>query len=160
MQSTNIIVYRGKNFFGVPIIAKTMSFAIKFDTGASNTVLSIDKIWGDKTLGQLSGLKSFIEKKTIAPKEFQSASGHSFLAYPACMENVIIGSYMFEKFYYYLVIEKLHNDRQIALLGDDFIDCCGFEKNPHGNIVISQFDFSSYKIETNSLSTEEILSIF
>ena len=42
---------------------------------------------------------------------------------------------------------------------ENIIDCCGFAKEPHGDIVISKFDFSSYHIDNNALSTDEITSI-
>ena len=40
MQSTNITIYRRNGFFGVPIIGQSSSFAIKFDTGATRSVIS------------------------------------------------------------------------------------------------------------------------
>ena len=75
------------------------------------------------------------------------------------MTDITIGDCMFDKFFYYLIVDKLHKKRKIALLGDDFIDCCGFSKEPHGDIIITKFDFSSYHIGNNSLSTDELLSI-
>ncbi len=92
MQSTNIIAYRKEGFFGIPIIGHNSSFAIKFDTGATEAVVSV-------------------------------------------------------------------KNRRIALLGDDFIDCCGLLREPHGNIIITGFDFSSYYMKNNVISTDEILSL-
>ena len=159
MQSTNIIAYRRDGFFGIPIIGETSSFAIKFDTGASKSVISVEKITGTLSNNQMASIKSFIATKNVSPEEFKSASGHPFNAYPAFMKNITIGDQLFEKFYYYLVVEKLHNKRMIALLGDDFIDCCSITKEPHGDIIISKFDFSSYYTESNMISTDEILSL-
>ena len=46
MQSTNIIAYRKQGYFTIPIIGRTNSFAIKFDTGAIESVVSIETITG------------------------------------------------------------------------------------------------------------------
>ena len=159
MQSTNIIAYRKQGYFTIPIIGRTNSFAIKFDTGAIESVVSIETITGTLSDIQRKAVKQYISDKNIAPKEFKSASGHPFYAYPSYMSNIVIGECMFDKFFYYLVVDKLHKKRKIALLGDNFIDCCGFAKEPHGDIVISKFDFSSYHTDNNALSTDEIMSI-
>lgn len=159
MQSINITAYRRNGFFGIPIIGNISSFAIKFDTGAANTVVSIEKITGNLSDRQLSDVRRFIEGKRISPKEFRSASGHSFSAYPAYLSDVIIGNCQFDRFYYYLVAEPLYDNRKIALLGDDFIDCCGFSREPHGDILIKEFDFSRYVVRHMTISTDEILSI-
>ncbi len=159
MQSTNIIAYRGQGFFGIPIIGNTSSFAIKFDTGAANTVISIEKISGDLTDEQLKKIKDYITSRGICPKEFKSASGHPFYAYPAYMTNIVIGSHLFNTFFYYIIVDRLHDNRKLALLGDDFIDCCGFSREPHGNIIINKFDFSTYHLRDNAISTDDILSM-
>ncbi len=159
MQSTNIIAYRKQGYFAIPIIGGTNSFAIKFDTGAIETVVSIETITGALSDVKRKAIKQYISNKRITPKEFKSASGHPFYAYPSYMTNMIIGEFMFDKFFYFLVVDKLHKNRKIALLGDNFIDCCGFSKEPHDNIIISKFDLSSYCIDNNALPTDEILSI-
>ncbi len=159
MQSTNIIAYRGRGFFGVPIIGNTSFFAIKFDTGAANTVISVEKISGDLTDEQLKKIKDYITSQNIHSKEFKSASGHTFNAYPSYMTDITIGSHLFNRFFYYIVIDRLFDDRKLALLGDDFIDCCGFSREPHGNIIIDKFDFSAYRSNGNMISTDEILSM-
>ena len=159
MQSTSIIVYRRNGFFGLPIIGQGSSFAIKFDTGATKSVISIEKIAGDLTNEQKTFVQEQIAAKNVISEKLRSASGHSFNAYPAYMEDVTIGNHLFERFYYYLVVERLHQDRKIALLGDDFIDCCGFSREPHGDIIISKFDFSSYDSRKSMVSTDEILSL-
>lgn len=159
MLSTNITAYRKQGYFAIPIIGKTNSFVIKFDTGAIDSVVSIETITGALSDVQRNSIKQFISDKKVFPKEFKSASGHSFFAYPSYLENIVIGECTFDRFFYYLVVDRLRKKRKIALLGDDFIDCCGFSKKPHGDIIISEFDFSSYKSRGNALLTDEILSI-
>ncbi len=56
--------------------------------------------------------------------------------------SVRIGSSKFYDFYFYLVVE---NDRDIALLGFDFIDKTKRIIEPCGNCMMSQFDESTYK---------------
>ncbi len=81
-------------------------------------------------------------------------------AYATYAENVYIGELLLKKFYYYLVVDKLDNNKQIALLGDDFLECCKFTKEPHGSIAITEFDNDCYYEKRGSaLSTDEILSI-
>ena len=159
MQSTNITIYRRNGFFGVPIIGRGSSFAIKFDTGATKSVISIEKITGDLTNKQKVFIRDYIADRNVKSEKLKSASGHLFNAYPAYTKDVTIGNHLFERFYYYLVVESLHQGRKIALLGDDFIDCCGFSREPHGDIIISKFDFSSYDMRTSMVSTDEILSL-
>lgn len=159
MQSTNIVAIRGDGLFGVPIICENMSFALKFDTGACETVISIEKILGKITDEQRAKIKEYILSENATSKDFRSASGDSFVGYATNIKNVFIGQCKFECFYYYLVIDKMKDDKQIALLGDNFIDCSDFSHKSHGNIVITGFDFDSYGISSNCLSTDEILDL-
>lgn len=159
MQSTNIIAYRGNGFFGIPIIGKTNTFAIKFDTGAAHTVISIGKFKGFISDKLISKAKDYLIENNYQPQKFLSATGNAFVGYPAHIDNIVIGNYKFPKFYYYIVIDRLFNNKQIAILGDNFIDCCDFSHKAHGNILISGFDFDAYAHESHSISTDEILDI-
>ena len=160
MQSTNIVITHQNRCFGALVGVSDKYFAIKFDTGASRTLISAELLTGILNDKQIKALKDYCQSKQIMPVPCVSASGHKFDAYPAYINNICIGGHRFEKFYYYLVIDRLKNGRKIALLGDDFIDCCGFSKEPHGNIVISGFDFKSYKNDQEKiLTTEDISSI-
>lgn len=158
MKSTNIEVFRKNNAYLVPVITDNGSFLAKFDTGASKTIISADVILGELSDEQRDELNQYCSKR-CSFESFSSASGHKFLAYPVKLNKAIIGNVEFESFYYYIVIDKLYDDRKIALLGDDFIDCCGIEKQPHGNIIISCFDNDNYKIQAESISTDELFEI-
>ena len=69
MQSTNIIVHHKQGYFAIPIIGKTNSFAIKFDTGAIESVVSIETITGTLSDVQRNAIKQYISDKKIIPKE-------------------------------------------------------------------------------------------
>ena len=73
MRSTNIIAYRKNGFFGIPVIGDKTSFAIKFDTGAANTIISLEKIVGDLSDIQLQQIKQGIQDRSVNPHEFTSA---------------------------------------------------------------------------------------
>ncbi len=65
----------------------------------------------------------------------------------------MVASELFEDFYYYLVLD---NDRIIALLGEDFLDNCGYHHIPHGDIEIEAFDEESYvQNRENALRNED-----
>lgn len=159
MLSTNIIAIRGNRLFGIPIIYKDKTFAIKFDTGANETIISIEKVLGKVTDKQREKIKEFIYSKNVTPTSFNTASGDSFIGFPTCLKNVFIGQCKFDVFYYYLVIDKMKANKQIALLGDNFIDCCDFSHKAHSDIIITDFDFSMYNVSPNCLSTDEILEV-
>ena len=93
------------------------------------------------------------------PEIFTSASGHSLVGYPVCIKNVLIGNVLFPKFYYYLILDELEGNRAIALLGDNFIDCCRFEHYPHEEIKITGFDYDGYTIDGNTVSMDEICEV-
>lgn len=120
--------------------------AIKFDTGAVNTVLSFSALVGNlKFLGiSEDKFEEQIKKKVgIITKDFKAANGKTMLGYLCCSQDVIIDGYKFDKFYYYLIFNI---ERKLALLGDDFISCCNFEHKVNSNIEITHFDTNHYKI--------------
>ena len=48
----------------------------------------------------------------------------------------------------------------MSLIGDDFIDNCRYSHEPHGDIIISAFDFESYGDDSvRSLDSDELLSL-
>lgn len=157
MQSTKIIAYRKDKIFGIPIVCENGTFAIKFDTGASETVVSLEKLFPNVTFIQRHKLKRYVKKHNIESQLFKTANGSTFRGVLTYMNNVKIGQYTFEKFYYYLVIDK--TGKQIALLGDDFIDCCDFCHKAHNDIIITSFDFAAYNNRTNSMSMNEVCEV-
>ncbi len=101
MRSTDIKAYRVNDFFAVPIITGSSSFAVKFDTGASRTVISIGKIKSNLNKNRLTCVKDYIVKKNIEAHKFKSASGHVITAYPAYIENAMVDNQLFDKLYGY-----------------------------------------------------------
>ena len=71
--------------------------------------------------------------------------------------NVVIGREIFSEFYYYLVPE---NKRQIALLGEDFLDNSTDNHAAHANIQFTDFDFAKYNMmRTDTISNQDIISL-
>lgn len=158
MQSININVCRKGNSFQLPILMEKGSLNVKFDTGASKTIISAEVIFGELNAKQRALMNKFCSERS-AFETFTSASGHKIFAYPVHMKDVIVGNEYFDCFYYYLIVDELHDSKKIALLGDNFIDCCGLKKEPHGNFIITTFDSDNYCIQANSISTDELSAI-
>ena len=134
------------------------TYTIKFDTGANKTAISAEIIFGTLTDQKLEAIKKLFEGK-VQPEICYSASGHEIMVYPVVSNNVIIGGCEFPYFYYYLVLDRLKENRKIALLGDNFIDCCGLTKKPHEDIIINEFDVENYRISSMHLSMNEIMEM-
>ena len=157
MQLTNIKAIKGNNGFYIPVEISKANFSIKLDTGASKTVISIEKFTGELTREQIEIVKNYVTK---APSRvFMSASGHLVVGYLVKAQNVYVGYQKFENFYYYLVVENLHENRQVALLGNDFLNCCSLEKAVNGDIIIPEFDISLYSVDGDILHMDEILEL-
>lgn len=77
-----------------------------------------------------------------------SASGDAFRGYLTLAHDVVVDTFVFSDFYYYLVVE---NKRDIALLGYDFIDKCGYSHLPEEDIVITAFDDAAYELEAGGI---------
>ena len=66
-----------------------------------------------------------------------------------------MGNTELKDFHYYLVVE---NQRDIALLGFDFIDSCKGTFEPHSDIVITEFDECSYGIFDGAIESDEVIA--
>ena len=70
--------------------------------------------------------------------------------------NVTIGNTVFPEFHYYLVVE---NQRDVALLGYDFTDCCKSTHDPHGDIIVTEFDDLVYGIgDIGAMDSDEVIT--
>lgn len=158
MTNVNIVAPKSKvdGNYTIPIDLNGKIFSIKFDPGANQSIISVDFLTDDLSDDQK---KRFIEliKARYTPKgEFISASGSPFQGYLVHAKNVLVGGELFADFYYYLILE---NDRILALLGEDFLDNCGYRHVPHGDIEIISFDFDAYgKDREDSISNEDFLA--
>lgn len=132
------------------------SIWFKFDTGAINTIVSLEALVNSKKL-QSFDKKTFIAnlRKGTLTKDFTSASGNLMKGYLCKATDVRIGGTIFGQFYYYLIVDINH---PIALLGDDFISCCNFVHETNSDIIINGFEDNNYTINQNTyaLSEEEI----
>lgn len=118
---------------------------VKFDTGAMNTVISINAIAGDKDAQDQ--VREYIEKTGIPKEVFRSASGHEMTGVRVNAENVRFGNFLVPSFNYYLVLDV---DTNVALLGDDFIRYCKFSHMVEGAVIVDKVDFSMYQKITGS----------
>lgn len=117
---------------------------IKFDTGAVNTIVSLEAIT-DRDIDK-KRLITQLEGKT-ENKVFRSASGNDMTGYLVCAESIKISAFVLQKFFYYLVTNVNVN---VALLGDDFISHCTFWHDNQADIIVKSFDSMGYESSFNS----------
>ncbi len=86
--------------------------------------------------------------------------------YPVEFNDVEVNGVIFKHFFCYIIIdieaaEKCENctaetcskhknnlkKKRFALLGDEFLDYCGYYHKPHGNFEITSFDDEEYSIK-------------
>ena len=157
MKNVNIIAPKSKSDgnYTLPIDLNGKIFSIKFDPGANQTVISVDFFTDGLSEKQRIKVIDLIKSKLSPSGEFISSSGAPFKGYLVHAKDVMVGSEKFQDFFYYLILE---NDRIVALLGEDFLDNCGYHHLPHGNIEINTFDDEAYmRNRDNSLSNEDFL---
>ena len=105
---------------------------LKYDTGAKCSVISAGMFDDTLTDEGLTQIKNYCETNSNHKERFISASGHTFDGYLITAHDVKIGKTHMQEFRYYLVVE---NQRDIALLGFDFIDNCEGSFEPHSDIL-------------------------
>ncbi len=136
--------------------------AMKFDTGASITIISLETLYPGLSEAELEVCRNNLREKfrdkmlNPAPK---SASGHELECIPSYKENVIMSSEKIDKLFYYIALNVGTNK---ILLGDDFISCCEFSHDIDGDIIINYFDENRYKKKVNEklhMNVNEIMEI-
>lgn len=133
---------------------KRIYIPMKFDTGAINTVISLKRLICGRAYN-LSRINEYVaSKENIIKKKFFSASGHQLTGYLSRASNVEISGTMLKNFYYYIVID---GDREISLLGNDFIAACDFGHLKFENVKISCFDELSYTNIFESIGRQDVL---
>ena len=131
-------------------------FPLKLDTGAKYTVISAKTLKHDLDEGKLERLKEFCESQGCEKELFVSASGGTFWGYLTSVSAVRIGSSRFHDFRFYLVVK---NERDVSLLGFDFINKCKYIHEANGNFIMSQFDDVSYKRGNHrAMKIEDVVS--
>ena len=122
-------------------IGDVSRFPIKFDTGATSTVIGIYTLFNRISPNNIQKLKDGFEKAGIQPRDFSSATGHQLLGYPCKVHGVDVSGHILEDFYFHLVLDT---KRKLSLLGNDFISCCNFKHEIDSNILIEDYDLKSY----------------
>lgn len=149
---------------------------IKFDSGATNTVISYEMLTRETTSfpkdiskltnDEIDTIKANIERKNrfidrIKEKHqlhpFHSASGTPMLGVLSKVNNISISGHLLRApFYYYLILDI---ESPLALLGDDFISCCDFSHKVNGDIKITYIDekyYENYNDERSILEMNEL----
>ena len=130
-------------------------FALKFDPGASHTVISIDLILAKLDVNQREEV--FTRWANNYPLHvFGSATPTTMEGILCHAKNIRIRSTIFPHFYCYLVRNSRSNP---ALLGDDFISACTFQHACNSDIMISEFNQSFY-LESMSTTDSDVLEAF
>ena len=112
---------------------------LQFDTGAVNTVISIDTAFGgdySKIQKVRQEIEQEIQSGIYDRYTFHSASGHEMYAVLVRAENVLIGNEKISEFYFYMIYNI---DSSIALLGDDFLAYCQYVHDIKGDIEIERY---------------------
>lgn len=139
-------------------LGDTDTIFLKFDTGAINTVIGIRVLFEYLSKNDFNKLLEALKESGIEAESFKSASGNELLGYPCVVHNVEISGEHFENFCFYLII---NSDRNIALLGDDFISHCDFKHKKQGDIIISDFEdasmYESFRRGSKVLELNEIV---
>ena len=159
MRNVNIVAPKSKadGNYTLPIDLNGKIFSIKFDPGAEQTVISVDFLTDGLSEDQKKKIIDLIKSKYTPDGNFISASGAPFKGYLVHAKDVMIGNEVFQHFFYYLILE---NDCIVALLGEDFLENCGYHHLPHGNIEINTFDDEAYmQNREHSLNNEDFLGI-
>lgn len=154
--SVDIVANRTSAKYRIPMVIGESVFGIKYDTGAKYTVISASVFNSELTESDLIKIKDYCNDHGHHKERFISASGHYFDGYLVTAHDVTIGNTEFKEFHYFLITE---NERDIALLGFDFIDNCRDSHDPHGSIKITEFDEAGYKDMTaEGINNDEIIA--
>lgn len=113
---------------------------MKFDTGASNTVISLRVLTDNDDAERI--IRQYCSRQHIGIKTFYSATGHPMEGIPIKVANVSISGNQWRVFYYHLILNVKNN---VALLGDDFISSCEFRHTRKGSIIVSDFYSEDYE---------------
>ena len=142
--------------YRVPMILGESILGIKWDSGAKYTVISVKVLNSDLSGEDLERIMQYCDAHSNHREQFISASGHSFDGYLVTARDVTIGNTVFPEFHYYLVVE---NQRDVALLGYDFTDCCKSSHDPHSDIIVTEFDDASYgAADSGAMDSDEVIA--
>ncbi len=155
MNDINVVAKREASSYRVSVDIDNRVFTIKFDTGATDTVISVRVFSNSLTDSDLEKFTKYCEEHSRHNKEFISATGDSFKGYLVTAHNVRLGKSVLPNFRYYLVIES---KRDIALLGYDFIDKCQCSHDPGKNFYLTGFDVDNYGKDAGTMENDEVIA--
>ena len=155
MNNLNVVAKREASSYRVPIDIDDRVFTIKFDSGATDTVISARVFSNSLKESDLARFTEYCEEHSQHNKEFISATGHTFKGYLVTAHNVRLGKSVLPDFRYYLVVES---ERDIALLGFDFIDKCRCSHDPGRHFYLTGFDVESYGADIGAMENDEVVA--
>ncbi len=142
--------------YRVPMILGESILGLKWDSGSKYTVISVKVLNSDLSGDDLERIKQYCEGHSNHREQFVSASGHTFDGYLVTAHDVTIGNTVLSEFYHYLVVE---NQRDVALLGYDFTDCCKSSHDPHSDIIVTDFDDEGYEAaDLGAMNSDEVIA--
>ena len=140
----------------MPMILGESILSLKWDSGAKYTVISVKVLNSDLSGEDLEQIKQYCDGHSSHREQFVSASGHTFDGYLVTAHDATIGNTVFSEFHYYLVVE---NQRDVALLGYDFTDCCKSYHDPHSDIIVTEFDDEGYEAaDSGAMDSDEVIA--
>lgn len=142
--------------YRVPVIFGDSILGLKWDSGAKYTVISVEVFNSDISVEDIESIRQYCDDHSKRREQFISASGHTFEGYLVTAHEVTIGNTVLSDFYYYLVVE---NQRDVALLGYDFTDCCKSFHDPHRDIIVTEFDDEGYgTVYSGAMDSDEVIA--
>ena len=156
MSKVDIIANNVASSYRVPMILGESILGIKWDSGAKYTVISVKVLNSGLSGEDLERIMQYCDAHGNRREQFISASGHSFDGNLVTARDVTIGNTVFPIFHYYLVVE---NQRDVALLGYDFTDCCKSSHDPHSDIIVTEFDDAGYgSADLRAMDSDEVIA--
>lgn len=132
--------------------------AIKLDTGASSTVISVKSLleFGIINESDISSILRGTSNNEFA-SYYTSATGHMIAGFPCHLKNIYLDDKLIEDFYFHII---LNDTRNINLLGADFIRFCKVRKDVNNAFELYDLDVELYKSSfIRSLKSYKVLDL-
>ena len=119
--------------------------AIKLDTGASNTVISVKSLleFGIINENDIPHIIHSINSSGTYATYYKSATGHSLVGFPCHLKSIFLDGELIEDFYFHIILNDMDN---INLLGADFIRFCQVRKDVNNAFELYNLDANLYKL--------------
>lgn len=133
--------------------------AIKLDTGASNTVISVKSLleFGIINENDIPHIIHSINSSDTYATYYKSATGHSLAGFPCHLKNIFLSNELIEDFYFHIILNDTDN---INLLGADFIRFCQVRKEVNNAFELYNLDTNLYKLSfLRAVKTSKLLNL-